>query len=99
MRGFLIFILVLAILVVGTVLLAPMFISSDVVKREVESAVETATGRKLTIAGDVKITAWPALGAELQKLIADGTVNAIYERETGMPFSAVQARAGQTLLD
>ncbi|WP_416898250.1 MAG: substrate-binding periplasmic protein [Minwuia sp.] len=41
----------------------------------------------------------PALGAELQKLIADGTVNAIYERETGMPFSAVQARAGQTLLD
>lgn len=65
MRGFLIFILVLAILVVGTVLLAPMFISSDVVKREVENAVETATGRKLTIAGDVKITAWPALGAEL----------------------------------
>jgi len=65
MRGLLIFLLVIVILVVGTVLLAPQFISSDLVKQEVESAVEAATGRKLTIAGDVKITAWPTLGAEL----------------------------------
>jgi len=65
MRALLIFILTVVILVGGAVVLAPMFISADVVKREVEAAVESATGRKLTIAGDVSISAWPALAADI----------------------------------
>lgn len=39
------------------------------------------------------------LGAELRRLIDDGTVDAIYLRETGESFRDVQARARQTLLD
>lgn len=65
MRAFLTFIAVVLVLLVGAVLLLPMFVSADLVKREVESAVQEATGRELTIAGDVSITAWPALGATI----------------------------------
>lgn len=65
MRAFLTFIVVVAILVVGTVLLAPRFISTDMIKQEVEAAVLEQTGRKLTIAGDVSLSVWPALGADI----------------------------------
>lgn len=65
MRALLYFIIAIVILVGGAVFLAPMFISADLVKQEVEAAVESATGRKLTIAGDVSISAWPALAANI----------------------------------
>ncbi|MGD1933272.1 MAG: AsmA family protein [Candidatus Phaeomarinobacter sp.] len=65
MRALLYFIVAIVILVGGAVFLAPMFISADLVKQEVEAAVESATGRKLTIAGDVSISAWPALAANI----------------------------------
>ncbi len=65
MRTLLTFIIIIVILAGGAVFLAPMFISADLVKREVEAAVENATGRKLTIAGDVSISAWPALAANI----------------------------------
>lgn len=65
MRALLYFVIAVVILVAGAVFLAPMFISADLVKQEVEAAVESATGRKLTIAGDVSISAWPALAANI----------------------------------
>lgn len=65
MRALLYFIIAVVVLAAGAVFLAPMFISADLVKQEVEAAVESATGRKLTIAGDVSISAWPALAANI----------------------------------
>lgn len=65
MRALLYFVIAVIALVAGAVFLAPMFISADLVKQEVEAAVESATGRKLTIAGDVTISAWPALAANI----------------------------------
>lgn len=65
MRALLYFVIAVVILVAGAVFLAPRFISADLVKQEVEAAVESATGRKLTIAGGVSISAWPALAANI----------------------------------
>ncbi len=65
MRAFLIFIVAVVVILGGAAVLVPMFISTDAIKSEVEAAAEQATGRKLTIAGDVSISVWPALAANI----------------------------------
>ena len=65
MRALLSFLAIVAVLLVGAVFLAPMLISADLVKREVEAAVQQATGRTLVIGGDVSISAWPSLAANI----------------------------------
>ncbi|MGA7981925.1 MAG: AsmA family protein, partial [Chromatiaceae bacterium] len=59
--------LVLAILlVVAAALLAPYVVNPNTFKGDIEAQVEAATGRKLTIAGDIGISVFPWLGVDVR---------------------------------
>ena len=50
----------LIVLVVAAVLIGPSFVDWNAYKEEIASQVERATGRSLTIEGDIKLTIVPA---------------------------------------
>lgn len=84
MRALLTFLAVVVVLVVGAVFLVPMFVSADLVKREVEAAVEQATGRTLVIGGDVSISAWPSLAANIGEVTFSNAPGASTEQMAEM---------------
>lgn len=53
---------------VAAALLAPMFISDEMVKGRIIAAVEEGTGKKLSIEGPFTITVFPVAGASAQKV-------------------------------
>ncbi len=65
MRRLLGILLVLIIAVIGVLLVAPNFIPMDVYKTQIAQAAERATGRALTIDGDLSIAFFPRLQIEL----------------------------------
>lgn len=65
MRRFLGILILLVIAVIGLLLVAPNFIPMDVYKSQVAQAAERATGRALTIDGDLKLAFFPRLQIEL----------------------------------
>ncbi|MGE0253236.1 MAG: AsmA family protein [Alphaproteobacteria bacterium] len=65
MRTLLIALAVLAAALVAAVLLAPSLIDGDDLKRTLAAEVEAATGRKLTIDGDVSVELLPTPALEL----------------------------------
>lgn len=65
MRALLKLLAALAVLAVAAIVLVPLLVPAELVKRQVELAVEDATGRQLTIAGDVRISVFPVLAARI----------------------------------
>lgn len=56
----------LVVVAVGVVLILPMLIPADRVKDEVAAQVKAATGRNLTIAGDVSVSVLPSLAVTVR---------------------------------
>jgi len=59
MKRFLIFLAILVVAVVALVAIAPFVIPTETYKKEITKRVEAATGRQLTIAGDVGLSLLP----------------------------------------
>lgn len=59
----------LVVVLAGGLLAAPLFISSDTYKAEIERKVFQSTGRKLTIRGDVSVTFYPVVGMSAADVI------------------------------
>ena len=55
---------VLVVVLIGGVVALPFLIPAETIKAQVASAVEQATGRTLTISGDVAPSVFPSLGVE-----------------------------------
>jgi len=76
MRRILTLLVVLVVAVIGILLIAPNFIPMDVYKSQITRAAENATGRALTIDGDLKVAFFPRFQIELNDVAfanADGT--------------------------
>ena len=60
------------LLIAAAAVLAPFLISPDLLKDEIAARVEAATGRRLTIAGEVRLSVFPWVGIEVnQASLAD----------------------------
>jgi len=66
MRLFLKIVAALIVLVVTAAVVGPRLIPDALVKRQVAAFVETATGRDMTITGDVAVRVFPRLGAVIR---------------------------------
>jgi AsmA protein len=55
------------LLILGAAALAPFFVSTDLLKHEIAARVEAATGRRLTIAGEVRLSVFPWVGIEVNQ--------------------------------
>ena len=60
--------LVLLVLLIVAVLALPFVLPTSVYKEQIIEQTRLATGRQLTIDGDLNISVWPALGVEVQKV-------------------------------
>jgi AsmA protein len=61
-------ILILVVAVTATVVLLPRYFNPNDYKGQITAQVEKATGRKLTLEGDLKLTFYPWLGASSGKI-------------------------------
>jgi AsmA protein len=61
-------VLVAVVLLVVAVLALPFLLPTSVYKEQIIEQTRLATGRTLTIDGDLNISIWPALGVEVQKV-------------------------------
>jgi AsmA protein len=60
------------LLIAAAAVLAPFLVSADLLKDEIAARVEAATGRRLTIAGEVRLSVFPWVGIEVnQASLAD----------------------------
>ncbi len=62
LKGALITLGAILIFAVGALVAAPLFLSSDTYRAEIERKVFESTGRKLTIRGDVSVSFYPVVG-------------------------------------
>jgi AsmA protein len=60
--------LVVVVLLVVAVLALPFLLPTSVYKEQIIEQARLATGRQLTIEGDLNISIWPALGVEVHKV-------------------------------
>ncbi|MDZ4868425.1 MAG: AsmA family protein [Alphaproteobacteria bacterium] len=60
--------LITIVLLVVVVLALPFLLPTSVYKEQIIEQTRLATGRKLTIDGDLSISVWPALGVEVHKV-------------------------------
>jgi AsmA protein len=60
--------LITIVLLVVVVLALPFLLPTSVYKEQIIEQTRLATGRKLTIDGDLNISVWPALGVEVHKV-------------------------------
>ena len=58
----------LALLVIGAAVIVPLVVNPNDYKAEIESLAQEHTGRQLTIDGDIKLSIFPWLGAELGRV-------------------------------
>ncbi len=66
MKKFSLILGILVILVVGAVLAAPYLIPTETIKSQLTAQVERATGRKLTVDGDLNLSVIPNVAVELR---------------------------------
>lgn len=59
---------VVVVLAIGAVVALPSLVPADKIKEEVVAQVKAATGRDLTIAGKVSVSAFPSLGVEVSNI-------------------------------
>lgn len=59
---------VLLLLVVSAAVLVPLLVDPNDYRDEIETVVEDATGRDLEITGDIKLSVWPSLSLEMDKV-------------------------------
>ncbi|OJX72163.1 AsmA family protein [Magnetospirillum sp. 64-120] len=59
---------VVLVLLIGAVVALPSLVPADKIKDEVVAQVKAATGRDLTIAGKVSVSAFPSLGVEVNNI-------------------------------
>lgn len=72
-------VLIAVVLLVVVALALPFLLPTSVYKEQIIEQTRLATGRTLTIDGDLSISVWPALGVEVQKVRfanADGAAEA-----------------------
>ncbi len=65
MKKLLLILGILVILVVGAVVAAPFLIPTETIKSELTAQVESATGRKLTVDGDLSLSVIPNVAVEM----------------------------------
>lgn len=68
MKKLLIAVAVVLVLLIGAVVALPSLVPADKIKDEVVAQVKAATGRDLTIAGKVSVSAFPSLGVEVSNV-------------------------------
>jgi len=68
MKKLLVAVAIVLVLLVGAVVALPSLVPADKIKDEVVAQVKAATGRDLTIAGKVSVSAFPSLGVEVNNV-------------------------------
>lgn len=68
MKKLLVAVAVVLVLLVGAIVALPSLVPADKIKDEVVAQVKAATGRDLTIAGKVSVSAFPSLGVEVNNV-------------------------------
>jgi AsmA protein len=68
MKKVLIGIGVLVVLIIAAVVAIPFFVPVDTIKDEIVAQTEKATGRKLSIGGPVKLSLFPSIAVEVNKV-------------------------------
>jgi len=68
MKKLLVAVAIVLVLLVGAVVALPSLVPADKIKDEVVAQVKAATGRDLTIAGKVSVSAFPSLGVEVSNV-------------------------------
>ncbi len=66
MKKLLVVVAVLVVLLVGAVVAAPFLIPSETIKAQLTTQVENATGRKLSVGGDIDLAVLPNLAVDLR---------------------------------
>ncbi|MDH3659794.1 MAG: AsmA family protein [Alphaproteobacteria bacterium] len=65
MKKFFLVLGVLVVLLVGAVIAAPLLVPTETIKSQLTAQVEAATGRKLTVDGDLDLSVLPNLGVDM----------------------------------
>lgn len=68
MKKLLVAVAIVLVLLVGAIVALPSLVPADKIKDEVVAQVKAATGRDLTIAGKVSVSAFPSLGVEVSNV-------------------------------
>lgn len=68
MKKLLMFVVVLVLLLGAAVVIAPQFISPEMIKAQLVERVKAATGRDLTIEGKLELKVFPFIGVEAEKV-------------------------------
>ncbi len=65
MKKFFLLLAILVILVVGAIVAVPFLVPTETIKSELTAQVESATGRKLTVDGDLSLSVIPNVAVEM----------------------------------
>ncbi|NOQ17455.1 MAG: AsmA family protein [Methyloprofundus sp.] len=68
-KGIVIFFSALLVLIIAAVIIIPLVVDINDYKPEMEAAVKDATGRNLTIEGDLQLSVFPWLGVSTGKIV------------------------------